>query len=186
MKRVAVVLTLLFVMGCEQKPTLTPVQRGEYLVNTSGCNDCHTPFKMGAFGPEPDLARKLSGHPQDMMLPPPPVLPEGPWVMVGAATNTAYAGPWGISYSSNLTPDTLTGMGIWTEEMFIKAIRTGKHMATSRPIMPPMPWPAYSQMTDDDLKAIYAYLRSIPPFSNQVPDYQPPPEKEMEATSLDG
>ncbi len=187
MKHVFVVLALcglLLSTGCEQKPGMTPLQRGEYLTTTSGCNDCHTPMKMGAFGPEPDLTRKLSGHPQGMVLPPPPALPEGPWVWVGAATNTAFAGPWGISYSSNLTPDTLTGMGIWTEDMFIKAIRTGKHMATSRPIMPPMPWPAYGQMTDEDLRAIYAYLRSLPPFSNQVPDYQPPAEKEMHGESM--
>jgi hypothetical protein len=58
--------------------------------------------------------------------------------------------------------------------MFIKALRTGKHFGQSRPIQPPMPWPAYGQMTDADLKAVYAYLRSIPPVKNLVPDYEPP------------
>jgi len=67
-----------------------------------------------------------------------------------------------------------TGMGIWTEEMFMKALRTGKHFGQSRPIMPPMPASAYGQMNDEDLKAVYAYLRSIPPVKNLVPDYQPP------------
>ena len=179
---------LLVNTGCEQKPSMTPsmtpVQRGEYLVKTSACSDCHTPLRMGNFGPEPDLSRKLSGHPQDITLPAPPALPVGPWVMMGSATNTAFAGPWGISFATNLTPDTLTGIGTWTEEMFIKAIRTGKHMATSRPIMPPMPWQAYSQMVDEDLKAVYAYLRSIPPFRNQAPEYQPAPQKEMESESI--
>ena len=177
MKHVFRVLTLcglLVSTGCEQRPTMTPAKRGEYLVNTSGCNDCHTPLRMGAFGPEPDMSRKLSGHPQGMTLPPPPALPEGPWVWVGAATNTAFAGPWGISYSSNLTPDTLTGMGIWTEEMFMQAIRTGRHMGVSRPINPPMPWPAYRNATDEDLKSVYAYLRTIKPIVNHVPDYKPP------------
>jgi hypothetical protein len=65
-------------------------------------------------------------------------------------------------------------MGIWTEDMFIKAMRLGKHMGTSRPIQPPMPWPWYGKMTDDDLKAVFAYLQSIPPIVNHVPDYEPP------------
>jgi hypothetical protein len=89
---------------------------------------------------------------------------------VAAGTNTAFAGPWGVSYSINLTPDTNTGMGIWTEEMFVRAMRTGRHMGQSRPILPPMPWPAVAKMTDDDIKALYAYLRSIPPIENLVPD----------------
>jgi hypothetical protein len=188
MKIVTALLALLGVLltiGCEQKPSMTPVQRGEYIVNTHGCDHCHTPLKMGAFGPEPDMTRRLSGHPQDFVLPPAPA-PAGPWIWHGAATNTAFAGPWGISFATNLTPDTLTGMGIWTEDMFIKAIRTGKHMATSRPIMPPMPWDSYGKMTDDDLKALYAYLRSLAPFSNQAPDYQAPPEQPMEGEKLGG
>jgi hypothetical protein len=128
---------------------------------------------MGHSGPEPDLERLLSGHPERMTMPPVPALPE-PWGWVGAATNTAYAGPWGVTYAPNLTPDEVTGLGIWTEEMFVTAMRTGKHMATSRPIMPPMPWPAYSQLPDEDLKAIFTYLRSIPPIRNQAPAYQEP------------
>jgi hypothetical protein len=65
-------------------------------------------------------------------------------------------------------------MSVWTEDMFIRAIREGKHMGTSRPIQPPMPWMWYGKMTDEDLKAVFAYLRTIPPVENQVPDYQPP------------
>lgn len=149
---------------------MDPVKRGGYLVKATACHDCHTPFKMGPKGPEPDMARMLSGHPESLVMPKPPELGQGPWVYVGSGTNTAYAGPWGITYAINLTPDQNTGIGIWTEEMFVKAIRTGKHFGTSRPILPPMPWQSYSNMTDEDLKAIYAYLKSIPPIANKVPD----------------
>jgi mono/diheme cytochrome c family protein len=151
------------------------IARGQYLVTITGCNDCHTPWKPGPQGPEPDMNRMLSGHPEALAMPPVPTLPPGPWMVAASGTLTAWAGPWGTTYTTNLTPDTNTGMGIWTEEMFIKAIRTGKHMGTSRPIMPPMPWPGYAQMTDEDLKAVFAYLRSIPPIHNRVPEYAPPP-----------
>lgn len=150
------------------------VARGKYLVTIGSCNDCHTPFKMGPNGPEPDMTRMLSGHPEGSKLPPPPSkLPEG-WGMVGSADNTAWAGPWGITYTANLTPDENTGLGIWDEAMFIKAMRTGRHMGEGRPIQPPMPWPWVSKMTDKDLKAVFAYLQSIPPIVNHVPDYQEP------------
>jgi hypothetical protein len=145
------------------------VLRGEYLVQSGGCNDCHTPWKMGPRGPEPDMTRMLSGHPENLKMPEPPK-PEGPWLWFGSATNTAYAGPWGISYAINLTPDQNTGLGIWTEDMFVKAMKTGKHFGTSRPILPPMPWQAYSHMPESDLKAIYAYLKTIPAVTNHVPD----------------
>jgi len=128
---------------------------GRYLVVVMACNDCHTPFKMGKNGPEPDMTRLLSGHPEGLKMPPPPKL-EMPWAMVGSATNTAWAGPWGVSYTANLTPDQNTGIGIWTEDMFIRAMRTGKHMGTSRAILPPMPWDWYSKMRDEELKAIFA------------------------------
>jgi hypothetical protein len=156
-------------------PTADPVARGKYLVGVLGCNDCHTPWEMRPNGPQPDMKRMLSGHPQDLKVPPPPK-PVGPWVVSMVGTNTAFAGPWGISYANNLTPDQNTGMGIWTEEMFVGAIRSGKHMGTSRPIQPLMPWQAYRNLPDEDLKAVYVYLRSIPPIANRVPDYEPPKE----------
>lgn len=145
------------------------VARGAYLVNIGGCNDCHTPFKMGPHGAEPDRSRLLSGHPESLKMPAPPK-PNGPWLWSGAATNTAFAGPWGVSYAANLTPDRLTGIGTWNEDTFIKTIRTGRHWGVSRPILPPMPWQNVRGLTDDDLKAVYAYLRSIRPIKNQVPD----------------
>lgn len=145
------------------------VARGKYLVSVMACNDCHTPFKPGPNGPEPDMARFLSGHPEQVGALP-ARQPEGAWLWAGAATNTAYTGPWGVSYAANLTPDANTGLGIWTEDMFIKAIRTGRHMGAARPILPPMPWPVYRNATDEDLKAVFAYLRTLKPIVNHVPD----------------
>ncbi len=149
------------------------VARGKYLVTTSGCNDCHTPWKMGANGPEPDYSRMLSGHPEKMELPPAPKL-VGPWVMAAAATNTAWSGPWGVSYTANLTPDAETGLGKWTLRNFVDTIRTGRHMGRGRPILPPMPIPMYKNFSDEDLEAIYTYLRTIPAVSNKVPEPLPP------------
>ncbi len=151
------------------------VARGQYIVNTAGCHDCHTPWKVGPKGPEPDMTLALSGHPESMKLPPPPKLGNGPWVWAASGTNTAFAGPWGVSYTANLTPDKLTGLGIWTEDIFIKTIRTGRHWGVSRPILPPMPWSVYRNMTDEDLKSVFAYLRTVKPIKNQVPEPVPPP-----------
>ncbi len=114
------------------------------------------------------MTRYLSGHPESPELPPPPRA-SGPWFIAAAGT-TAWSGPWGVSYAVNLTPDVNTGLGIWTEEMFVKAMRTGKHYGIGRDILPPMPWQSLASLTDRDLKAVYAYLRSIPPISNRVPD----------------
>jgi mono/diheme cytochrome c family protein len=149
------------------------VDRGRYIVTTSGCHDCHTPWKMGAKGPEPDMSRMLSGHPQDLELPEPPQ-PMGLWVTAATATNTAWSGPWGISFTANLTPDAETGLGKWTLRNFVETIRTGRHMGRGRPVLPPMPIPMYKHFTDADLEAIFAYLRSIPPVSNRVPEPVPP------------
>ena len=129
---------------------------------------------MGANGPEPDMSRMLSGHPETVVMPAPPKLPEGgPWVWVGSGTNTAYAGPWGTTFAINLTSDKETGLGGWTEDIFVKAIKTGKHMGAGRPILPPMPAAAYAQYPEQDLKAIFSYLKTLKPVKNRVPDYVP-------------
>lgn len=150
------------------------VARGKYIVNTSGCHDCHTPWAMGPDGPAPDMTRMLSGHPEGTELPPPPT-PSGPWIASFVGTNTAWAGPWGISYTANLTPDPETGLGKWTVDTFRDAIRSGRHMGRGRPILPPMPWAVYRNMTDEDLAAVFAYLQSVPPIRNKVPEPTPPP-----------
>ena len=150
------------------------VARGRYLVTVSGCNDCHTPLKLGPNGPEPDMERMLSGHPEALVMPPAPALPEGPWGVVAAATSTAWSGPWGVSFTANLTPDTETGLGKWSFRNFRDTIRSGRHLGRGRPILPPMPIPMYKHMTDADLEAVYAYLQSIPPIRNRVPEPLPP------------
>jgi mono/diheme cytochrome c family protein len=153
----------------DQKSTVaTPAQRGAYLVRAMGCNDCHTPWKLGPKGPEPDMSRELSGHPADLVMPPAPKL-SGPWTWSGGVTNTAFAGPWGTSFTANLTPDAETGLGKWTAETFIAALRTGRHEGKGRPLLPPMPWPMIRTLTDEDLRAVFAYLQSLPPIRNRVP-----------------
>jgi Cytochrome c len=156
-----------------KKPDL--VARGRYLVNSTGCHDCHTPFKMGANGPEPDMSRMLSGHPEGLVMPPAPQLPAGPWMIVSSATNTAHAGPWGVSFTANLTPHAQTGLGEWSLSNFTDTIRTGRHMGRGRPVLPPMPIPAYNNLDDADLEAIYRYLRTIPAINNRVPEPWAPP-----------
>ena len=152
----------------------TQVKRGEYLVNFGGCHDCHTPKKMGPNGPELDTERLLSGHPEQMVVTPAPAL-AGPWLAATVATMTAWSGPWGISYAANLTPDRETGLGAWTEQNFVDTMRTGRHMGRGRPILPPMPWQMVKNLTDPDLKAVFAYLRTLPTVKNRVPQPMPPP-----------
>jgi mono/diheme cytochrome c family protein len=160
--------------GAATGKTKDLIARGEYLVTIGGCNDCHTPWRMGQNGPEPDLSRMLSGHPATLEMPSAPQLPEGPWGGAVAKTLTAWSGPWGVSFTANLTPDRETGLGSWTEKDFVETIRSGRHLGRGRQILPPMPWFNYAKATDEDLKAIFAYLRSIPPIENRVPEPIPP------------
>lgn len=153
------------------------VARGAYLVRFGSCHDCHTPHRLGPNGPEPDMTRALSGHPGDLVLPPPPGL-DAAWSWAGAGTNTAFVGPWGISFTANLTPDPETGLGRWTKEMFVMALRTGRHEGKGRPILPPMPFQYVGSLTDEDLDAVFAYLQSLPPVHNRVPAPVDPPEEE--------
>jgi len=147
------------------------IQRGKYLVDLGGCNHCHSPKVMTEMGPVPDTTRLLSGHPQDqpVMNLDPAMLDSKMWIH-GTMDLTAWIGPWGLSYAANLTPDPETGLGNWTPDLFIKALRTGKHMGVGRPILPPMPWADFGKLKDEDLKAIFAYLQSIPAVNNKVSD----------------
>jgi hypothetical protein len=148
------------------------VARGEYIVTIASCADCHSPKIFTAMGPVPDSSRTLSGHPGG--IPKMPIdkkaLVPGSWILL-CPDLTCFVGPFGISFPANLTPDSTTGLGAWTEEVFISTIRTGKHLgqAGGRPILPPMPWENIAKMTDDDLKSVFAYLQSLPPIKNQVP-----------------
>ena len=123
------------------------------------------------------MTRMLSGHPEQLVMPPAPTLPEGPWLVTAAATNTAWSGPWGVSFTANLTPDRETGLGKWTLRTFSDTIRTGRHMGRGREILPPMPIRMYKNFNDADLEAIFTYLQSIPAISNRVPEPRPPAAK---------
>lgn len=165
------------------------VKRGEYLTTIGGCHDCHSPKKFNPMGFTFDSSRLLSGHPADA--PKPPVdnraLQPGYWVLM-APDLTSFVGPWGMSYAANLTPDSTTGLGGWTEENFRQALRKGKHMGmdNGRPIMPPMPWEVIGRMTDEDISAVFAYLRSIPPVNNKVPPPVPPDQVQAGGTPAGG
>jgi cytochrome c553 len=158
-------------------PAESPVERGKYLVTVGVCDDCHSPKVFKGPEPEIDMTRRLSGHPATDKLPkvPPGVIGPDKWGAVGANDFTAWNGPWGISYTANLTPDKATGLGSWTADMFVKAIKTGKHQGEGRPILPPMPWPNFAQLKEEDLRAIFAYLQTLPAIQNAVPDPVPPP-----------
>lgn len=151
------------------------VKRGEYLVTIMGCNDCHSPKKMGPNGPEIIPELMLSGYPSDM-----PIVKFGdPRLKEGFGMFypdlTAAAGPWGVSFAANLTPDP-TGIGNWTEEQFKKALMQGKFKGIegARMLLPPMPWFNYIVLKDEDASAIFAYLKSLNPVSNVVPQPIPP------------
>ena len=144
------------------------VQRGKYLVDTLGaCGHCHTP-RAGA---EYNMDMYLAGHPANAPYPRYDfsMMQRGIFILTSPQMS-AFSGPFGTSFASNLTPDNETGLGEWTEQMFIDALRTGHHQgdANNRKIFPPMPTKHYAQMNDADLKAIWAYLRTIKPVKNEV------------------
>lgn len=154
--------------------------RGKYLVTIGGCHDCHTPWIVlpdGTVGP--DMSRALSGHPQGIPIQEAAQVKGGSWGWAGAQTNTAFSGPWGVSFAANLTPDENTGTGIWTFDIFKNTIRNGRHWGVSRPLLPPMPWFNYREMTDEDLAAVFAYIHSLPPVRNDVQEPLPPPAAKM-------
>jgi hypothetical protein len=187
MKRFATAISICMIAGAfiaiscnnqnETKPTVAAgkipmdnmIKRGEYLVTIMGCDDCHSPKVFGPKGPELDMTRRLSGHPSDM--PTGKVNPEElkSWMLFNPML-TAYVGPWGTTFSANLTSDE-SGIGNWSEQQFVKALREGKlkGMDNTRPIMPPMPWQNFGKASDDDLKAIFAFLKSTKPVHNVVP-----------------
>jgi len=151
------------------------VKWGEHLVKSMSCGDCHTPKKMGAHGPEDDSSLLLSGHPAKMPLPDVDRKGmEGKGLIV-TQDLTEWIGPWGVSYTANITSDT-TGIGMWSEDQFIYCIRNGvlKGLPNSRPLLPPMPWTSFRNLSDNELKAIFSYLKSTKPVENVVPPPAPP------------
>ena len=151
------------------------IARGKYLVDIMGCHDCHTPMKLGPNGPEQDRTRALSGHPENAPVPPNAELPQGYLAMIGA-TFTSFKGPWGTSYTRNLTPDKETGLGDWTVDEFIATMKTGRERGKGRPVLPPMPVQNLRALSDTDIRALFAYLQSLPPVKNRTPQPVEPTE----------
>lgn len=151
------------------------VALGKHLVVIAGCHDCHTPKKMGPMGPELDMDLALSGHPSQQPIPDIDRKDLESKGIAATQTLTAWVGPWGVSFSSNLTSDP-TGIGSWTEEQFFTALREGKSkgIATNRQILPPMPYEMIGKMTDEEISAVFAYLKSTKPVDNVVPQPLPP------------
>ena len=154
------------------------VEWGHHLVIVSACHDCHSPKKMTAEGMVIDSSRMLSGHIADS---PEPDVNKKEMQQKGlVVTNdlTTWVGPWGTSYTANLTSDA-TGIGNWTEAQFMLAIKEGKYkgLPGSRNLLPPMPWQMYRNLTDEELKAIFAYLQTTNPVKNIVPQALPPAAK---------
>ena len=146
------------------------VERGRYLVSIAACHDCHSP-KVDA-NLTPDAKLMLSGRPQSTMPP-----SQSPSEIRASLDLTAWSGPWGNSYAANLTPDLETGLGTrYTETSFVQTLRTGKK-PEGEPLLPPMPWTVYRNMTDEDLKSIYAYLRTLSPVKNNVRLSPPAPTR---------
>ncbi len=146
------------------------VKWGEHLVKIGGCNDCHTPKKMGPNGPENDMSLMLSGHPAQQPPPDFDVKEAAKKGLILTQSFTAWMGPWGITYTANITSDS-TGIGMWTEAQFLKALKEKKWMGldNTRPLMPPMSMMSATVMNDDELKAIFAYLKTTPPIKNIQP-----------------
>ncbi len=177
--------------ACNQQETAKPVaaaedpvKRGEYLVGIMGCDDCHSPKKMGPQGPELIMEKRLSGFPQDFKLPPvDAAMIKNGWLPIWNELTTII-GPWGQTYAANITSDS-TGIGTWTEAQFKKAFTEGKYkgLDDSRPLLPHMPWQNYRNIHEEDLKAIFAFLKSTPPVKNIVPAAKlnppPPPPPKM-------
>jgi len=126
------------------------IKRGQYLVTLGNCNDCHTP---GHFFGKPDKARILAGSEVGFEIP-----------------------GLGTFYGPNLTPDRETGLGNWSAEEIVKAIRKGER-PDGRILAPIMPWQAFANLTDADARAIAAFLKSLPPVKNKVPGPFGPNEK---------
>ena len=151
------------------------IKRGEYLVKTIGCHDCHSPKRMTERGPEeiPELA--LSGHQATDSLPSinSEALQNGWMLLTGDLT--AAVGPWGVSFAANLTSDD-TGIGNWTMDRWKKAMREGKLKGDNngRMILPPMPWQNFAKLSDEDLESMFKYLKSTKPVENAVPAPIPP------------
>ena len=189
-------LTAIFVIGCSENKPAEPaaevkesvpeppkyggyydsqVEWGKHLVTVGGCNDCHTPKMMTPKGPMDDTSRMLSGHYGNIPVAGVDRKQFESKGYIATADFTAWVGPWGISYTANLTPDE-TGTGKWTEDQFLNALKNYvlHGLTGARPLLPPMAMMPAKLMSDDEMKAIFAYLRTVKPVRNIVPSPTPP------------
>lgn len=125
-------------------------ERGAYLATIMDCTGCHTP---GALRGQPDMGRYLAGADIGFGIP-------------GA----------GVFYPPNLTSDDETGLGKWSVEDIVAAVRTGVR-PDGRNLVPVMPFPSYSALTDDDAVALATYLKTLPAVKNAVPGPFGPTDK---------
>ena len=130
----------------EEQAKKDPSRWGKYLVDGLGCAECHTP--LDGKGGEVDSLRMAGGQ---------------RWTL----------GPYGEIVSYNLTSDSTTGLGGWTDEQIRNVLTKGIRRDGSRMIPFPMPWPALAKLKPGDLDAIIAYLRTIPPIRNEIPKPRP-------------
>ena len=138
---VAILATSTLVTAQPEATADASVARGRYLVTIMACNECHSP---GSFYVTTDSSRFLAG------------------------SEMGWAGPWGIAYAANLTPDSLTGLAKWKLEDIANAIRTGNR-PDGRQLTTAMPWLNYSHLTDGDALAIARYLKTLKPVKHAVP-----------------
>jgi hypothetical protein len=167
-------ILLLGLAACSHNNEAGMAKRGQQLVSMGGCADCHTPkrFDPTLGMPVPDDARFLSGHPEGA--PDPAAQPGQTDMAVIGPTFTSFKTGFGVVYSRNLTPDKETGLGAWTADEFVATLRTGHHRGTGRVLLPPMPWMNLANAPTSDLKAIFAYLQTLPAVHNAVPDPKVP------------
>jgi hypothetical protein len=146
------------------------IKRGNYLVTSIGCHDCHSPKRMGPQGPEDNPDLMFSGYQSAEKLPPidKKSLDSG-WLLFTMNLNAA-VGPWGVAYAANLTSDP-SGIGSWPEENFMRAIKQGKYkgLENGRPLAPVMPWINFTNLTDEDINSMFAYFKTTKPVNNVVP-----------------
>jgi hypothetical protein len=145
------------------------VERGKYLITAIGCRDCHNPKKMGQQGPEDIPGLEFSGYQASDPLPPIDKKATAAWFLFTMNLNAA-VGPWGVTYAANITSDP-SGIGSWPEENFLRALKEGKYkgLENSRPLSPVMPWMNIRYFSDEDLRGMYAYLKTTNPVNNVVP-----------------
>jgi mono/diheme cytochrome c family protein len=149
-RKAITILAAVFTLSGLGSARAEPVSRGAYLAAIMDCGGCHTP---GVFLGRPDAARPLAGSEVGFQIP-----------------------GFGIFWPPNLTPDKETGLGTWSEDEIIAAVRTGQR-PDGRLLSPAMPWRSYSALSDADALALARYLKSLPPVSNKVAGPAGPSEK---------